>query len=71
MEMYEELGAEFVASHQIHANILIHVFTTFGFYFSLSSILASRFGEAGISPLGLFLGALAPTVIVGLAFMLL
>jgi putative Na+/H+ antiporter len=35
------------------------------------SILASRFGEAGISPLGLFLGALAPTVIVGLAFMLL
>ncbi|MGA7125498.1 MAG: putative Na+/H+ antiporter [Chthoniobacterales bacterium] len=35
------------------------------------SILASRFGEAGISPLGLFLGALVPTVIVGLAFMLL
>jgi Putative Na+/H+ antiporter len=35
------------------------------------SILASRFGEAGISPLGLLLGALAPTVIVGLAFMLL
>ena len=35
------------------------------------SILASRFGEAGISPLGLFLAAMAPTVIVGLAFMLL
>jgi hypothetical protein len=35
------------------------------------SILASRFGEAGISPLGLLLGALVPTVIVGLAFMLL
>jgi Putative Na+/H+ antiporter len=35
------------------------------------SILASRFGEAGISPLGLFLAALVPTVIVGLAFMLL
>jgi hypothetical protein len=35
------------------------------------SILASRFGEAGISPLGLLLGAIVPTVIVGLAFMLL
>jgi hypothetical protein len=35
------------------------------------SILASRFGEAGISPLGLLLGALVPTIIVGLAFMLL
>ena len=35
------------------------------------SILASRFGEAGISPLGLFLGAIVPTVIVGSAFMLL
>ena len=35
------------------------------------SILASRFGEAGISPLGLLLAALVPTVIVGLAFMLL
>jgi hypothetical protein len=27
------------------------------------SILASRFGEAGISPLYLFLGALVPTLI--------
>jgi hypothetical protein len=35
------------------------------------SILASRFGEAGISPLGLLLGAIVPTVILGLAFMLL
>ena len=35
------------------------------------SILASRFGEAGISPLGLLLAAAVPTVIVGLAFMLL
>ena len=35
------------------------------------SILASRFGESGISPLGLFLAALVPTVIVALAFMLL
>jgi Putative Na+/H+ antiporter len=35
------------------------------------SILASRFGEAGISPLYLFLGALVPTVIAGAAFMLL
>jgi Na+/H+ antiporter NhaD/arsenite permease-like protein len=35
------------------------------------SILASRFGEAGISPLYLFLGALVPTVIEGAAFMLL
>lgn len=35
------------------------------------SILASRFGESGISPLGLLLAALAPTVIVALAFMLL
>jgi hypothetical protein len=35
------------------------------------SILASRFGEAGISPLGLLLGAIVPTMIVGLAFMLL
>jgi hypothetical protein len=35
------------------------------------SILASRFGEGGISPLGLFLAALVPTLIVGLAFMLL
>jgi Na+/H+ antiporter NhaD/arsenite permease-like protein len=35
------------------------------------SILASRFGEAGISPLYLFLGALAPTLIAGAAFMLL
>ena len=34
------------------------------------SILASRFGESGISPLGLLLGALVPTVIVALAFML-
>lgn len=34
------------------------------------SILASRFGEGGISPLGLLLGAIVPTVIVGLAFML-
>ena len=35
------------------------------------SILASRFGEAGISPLYLFLGALVPTLIEGAAFMLL
>ncbi len=35
------------------------------------SILASRFGEAGISPLYLFLGALVPTLIDGAAFMLL
>jgi Putative Na+/H+ antiporter len=35
------------------------------------SILASRFGEVGISPLYLFLGALAPTLIDGAAFMLL
>jgi hypothetical protein len=35
------------------------------------SILASRFGEAGISPLYLFLGALVPTLIAGVAFMFL
>jgi hypothetical protein len=35
------------------------------------SILASRFGAAGISPLYLFLGALVPTLIDGAAFMLL
>jgi hypothetical protein len=35
------------------------------------SILASRFGEAGISPLYLCLGALVPTLIAGSAFMLL
>jgi hypothetical protein len=35
------------------------------------SILASRFGESGISPLYLFLGALVPTLIAGAAFMLL
>jgi hypothetical protein len=35
------------------------------------SILASRFGEVGISPLYLFLGALAPTLIAGAVFMLL
>jgi Na+/H+ antiporter NhaD/arsenite permease-like protein len=34
------------------------------------SILASQFGETGISPLYLFLGALAPTLIDGAAFML-
>ena len=34
------------------------------------SILASRFGEAGISPLYLFLGALVPTLIDGAIFML-
>jgi hypothetical protein len=33
------------------------------------SILASRFGEAGISPLYLFLGALVPTLIDGAVFM--
>ena len=35
------------------------------------SILASRFGEAGISQLHLFLGALLPTLINGAAFMFL
>jgi Na+/H+ antiporter NhaD/arsenite permease-like protein len=35
------------------------------------SILSSRFGEGGISPLGLLLGALVPTLIAGAAFMLL
>jgi Na+/H+ antiporter NhaD/arsenite permease-like protein len=35
------------------------------------SILASRFGDGGISPLGLLLGALAPTLIAGAAFILL
>lgn len=35
------------------------------------SILSSRFGDGGISPLGLFLGALVPTLIAGAAFMLL
>jgi Putative Na+/H+ antiporter len=35
------------------------------------SILASRFAEAGISPLYLFLGALVPTLIAGATFMLL
>jgi hypothetical protein len=33
------------------------------------SILSSRFGPGGISPLGLFLGALLPTIIVSLTFM--
>jgi hypothetical protein len=35
------------------------------------SMLASQFGEVGISLLYLFLGALAPTLIDGAAFMLL
>ncbi|HEX3445493.1 MAG TPA: putative Na+/H+ antiporter [Chthoniobacterales bacterium] len=35
------------------------------------SILSSRFGEGGIAPLGLFLGALVPTLVAGAAFMLL
>ena len=35
------------------------------------SILQSRFGDGGISPAKLFLAALAPTLIVGAAFMLL
>jgi Putative Na+/H+ antiporter len=35
------------------------------------SILSSRFGDGGIAPLGLFLGALVPTLIAGAAFMLL
>jgi Na+/H+ antiporter NhaD/arsenite permease-like protein len=35
------------------------------------SILSSRFGDAGIAPLGLFLGALVPTLIAGAAFLLL
>jgi hypothetical protein len=35
------------------------------------SILASRFGPSGISPLGLFLAALTPTLIVAVAFMVL
>jgi hypothetical protein len=35
------------------------------------SILASRFGENGISPLGLFLGAIGPTLVMGAVFMLL
>ena len=35
------------------------------------SILRPWFGEEGISPLRLFLAALAPTVIMGAAFMLL
>jgi hypothetical protein len=35
------------------------------------SILASRFGDGGISPIGLLLGALVPTLIAGAAFMLL
>ena len=35
------------------------------------SILASRFGPAGISPLGLFLATIVPTIIVGLAFIVL
>jgi Putative Na+/H+ antiporter len=35
------------------------------------SILSSRFGEGGIAPLGLFLGALVPTLIAGAAFILL
>ncbi|MFY9984853.1 MAG: putative Na+/H+ antiporter [Chthoniobacterales bacterium] len=35
------------------------------------SILASRFGQSGVSLLYLFLGALVPTLIDGAAFMLL
>ena len=35
------------------------------------SILSSRFGDGGIAPLGLFLGALVPTIVAGAAFMLL
>jgi Putative Na+/H+ antiporter len=35
------------------------------------SILSSRFGDGGISPLGLLLGSLVPTLIAGAAFMLL
>ncbi|MBV9672698.1 MAG: hypothetical protein JO076_07725, partial [Verrucomicrobia bacterium] len=35
------------------------------------SILASRFGDEGISPLKLFVAAIVPTIILGLAFMLL
>jgi Na+/H+ antiporter NhaD/arsenite permease-like protein len=35
------------------------------------SILQKHFGEGGVSPLKLFLAALAPTLIMGAAFMLL
>jgi hypothetical protein len=35
------------------------------------SILSSRFGDGGIAPLGLLLGALVPTLIAGAAFMFL
>ena len=35
------------------------------------SILQKAFGEGGISPLKLLLAALAPTIIMGAAFMLL
>jgi Na+/H+ antiporter NhaD/arsenite permease-like protein len=35
------------------------------------SLLQKYFGDAGISPLGLFLAALAPTAIMGAVFMLL
>jgi len=35
------------------------------------SILASRFGDGGISPIGLLLGSLVPTLIAGAAFILL
>lgn len=35
------------------------------------SILSKQFGDGGVSPLGLFLGALPPTIIMGAAYMLL
>jgi hypothetical protein len=35
------------------------------------SILQSQFGSGGVNPLGLFLAALLPTVIMGAALMLL
>ena len=46
MKFYKQLKLEFISSHQSHSNVLVHLFTTFGFYVSMISLMNTGISAA-------------------------
>lgn len=46
MTIYNKLKLEFISSHQNHSNVLVHLFTTFGFYISMISLMNTGISAA-------------------------
>ena len=49
MKFYKQLKTEFISSHQSHSNVLVHLFTTFGFYVSMISLMNTGISAAQLN----------------------